>query len=144
MFITRKTDYAIRSILYLCEKKNKIVDVNEIAKQKLIPKIFLSKILQKLCKKGVVKSLKGKKGGFYLAKDPSKLTLMEIIEIMQGPISINICVVNKRKCKLSNLCSVHPIWVNLREEMEEKFKRITFEELIIKGKKLKRRKSWLK
>ncbi len=140
MFITRKTDYAIRSILYLCEKKNKIADVNEISKQRFIPKIFLAKILQRLNKKGIVRSLKGKGGGFYLLKDPSNLTLMEVIEVMQGPISINICAVDKRKCRLSNTCSVHPIWVNLRKEIEKKFKRITFKELIIKRKNLKRRK----
>lgn len=140
MFITRKTDYAIRSILHLCEKRNKIADVKEIAREKFIPKIFLSKILQKLSKKGIVKSLKGKGGGFYLLKNPSNLTLMDVIEAIQGPISINLCVIDKRKCKLSNVCTVHPIWINLRKEIEKKFKMITFKELIIKRKKLKRRK----
>lgn len=140
MFIKRKTDYAIRSILYFCEKKNRMADVNEIARKKLIPKIFLAKILQRLSKKGIVKSSKGKGGGFYLLKDPSSLTLMEVIEAMQGPISINLCAIDKRKCKLSNVCTVHPVWVNLRKEIEKKFKRITFKELVIKRKKLKRRK----
>lgn len=135
MLIKRKTDYAIRSILYLCEKKERMADVNEISKKKHIPKIFLAKILQKLSKKSIVKSLKGRKGGFYLAKDPSKLTLMEIIEIMQGPISINICAVEKRKCKFSNICSVHPVWVEMRKEIEKELKRISFKKLIKKMKK---------
>ncbi|MEO0275493.1 MAG: Rrf2 family transcriptional regulator [candidate division WOR-3 bacterium] len=144
MFITRKTDYAIRSILYLCEKKDKIADVNEISRKKLIPKIFLAKILQKLSKKGIVKSLKGRKGGFYLVKDPSKLNLMEIIELIQGPISINLCAVDKRKCKLSNICSVHPVWVEMRKDIEKELRKISFKKLIEKEKELKRRKSWLK
>lgn len=130
MLIKRKTDYAIRSILYLSQKKNKIVDVNEIAREKFIPSNFLTKILQRLKKKGIIKSFKGKNGGFYLLKNPREINILEIIEIMQGPISLNLCAVDKRKCKLSNVCSLHPLWLEMRKNIERELKRVNFYELI--------------
>ncbi|MEN3044875.1 MAG: Rrf2 family transcriptional regulator [Candidatus Hydrothermales bacterium] len=130
MLIKRKTDYAIRSILYLSQKKNKIVDVNEIAREKFIPSNFLTKILQRLKKKGIIKSFKGKNGGFYLLKNPREINILEIIEIMQGPISLNLCAVDKRKCKLSNVCSLHPLWLEMRKNIERELKRVNFYELM--------------
>lgn len=139
MLIKRKTDYAIRSILCLSQKKDNIIDVNEIAREKVVPSIFLAKVLQKLKKAKIVKSLKGRKGGFYLSKSPKEISLLEIIEIMQGPISINLCAIDKRKCKLSDKCSVHPLWVKMRKRIENELKKVNIENLIKKEKKFKRR-----
>lgn len=135
MLITRKTDYAIRCVLYLSEKKGGLANVDEISKSMLIPKSFLAKILQKLEKAGIVKSSKGRKGGFSLVKEPKGVSLMEVIETMQGPLSINVCAIDKRKCSLSNICSVHPVWVKIRKEIEEKLVKINFEELSRERKK---------
>ncbi|MEW6456370.1 MAG: Rrf2 family transcriptional regulator [Acidobacteriota bacterium] len=135
MLITRKTDYAIRCVLYLSEKKGIIANVDEIAKSMLIPKSFLAKILQKLEKTGIVKSNKGRKGGFSLGKEPKGVSLMEVIEIIQGPLSINVCAIDKRKCDLSNICSVHPVWGKIKKETEEKLKKMSFEALSRERKK---------
>lgn len=135
MLITRKADYAIRCVLYLSEKKGRLANVDEIAKSMLIPKSFLAKILQKLEKARIVKSNRGRKGGYSLEKEPKELSLREVIEIIQGPLSINVCAIDKRKCDLSNICSVHPVWVKIRKETEEKLRNISFEALCRERKK---------
>lgn len=135
MLITRKTDYAIRCVLYLSENKGRLANVDEISKSMLIPKSFLAKILQRLEKGGIVESSKGKKGGFTLVKEPKEVSLIEVIEIIQGPLSINVCAIDKRKCNLSNICSVHPVWVKIRKEIEENLKKTSFKELSRERKK---------
>ena len=95
--ITRKTDYAIRCVLHLAEAGKDVLMVNEIAKEQDIPKSFLAKILQKLAKAGIVESLRGVKGGFRLAKKPEDISLLDVVELMEGPVAMNVCAADKRK-----------------------------------------------
>jgi len=118
MQIRRDTDYAIRCVLYLSELYDEVVMVKEIAKAKKIPREFLSKILQKLAKAGIVESFRGIKGGFRLAKRPEDINLLEVIEAIEGPVVMNQCAINRRVCSLSNSCSVHPVWVDVRKRVE--------------------------
>lgn len=132
MQITRQTDYAIRCVLYLAEHPNEVKVVNEIASSKSIPKVFLAKILQKLSKAGIVRSYKGVKGGFELAKRPKDITLLDVIEAIDGPVAMNICAIDKRLCNMSNQCSVHPVWVQLRQDTERKLRKYSIDRLINK------------
>lgn len=130
MQITRQADYAIRCILYLAEKKGRITMSKEISRAKKIPMDFLSKILQRLTKAGLVRSHRGVKGGFELAKVPEEIDLLQVINVIDGPITFNRCAVSKKLCSFSKSCSVHPIWVELRREIEGRLSRINFRMLI--------------
>jgi Rrf2 family protein len=130
MEITRETDYAIRCVIHLSERPDDVVMVEEIARAKSIPKSFLSKILQKLVKADIVKSYRGVKGGFQIAKSPRDISLLDVIEAIDGVIAMNRCAVNKKFCSLSNDCTVHPVWVELRKDVEKKLEKIDFAKLI--------------
>lgn len=127
--ITRKTDYAIRCILHLAASEKKVVMINEIAEEREIPKSFLAKIMQKLAKAGIVGSLRGVKGGFMLIKKASEISLLDIVEIMEGPVAMNICAVDKKKCNFSSTCSIHPVWAEIRKDVEGHLKKWSFAEL---------------
>ena len=129
MYITRGADYAVRCILLLSKEPDRIISANEISKSMLIPRSFLAKILQRLSLKGIVKSTQGVSGGFQLAKKPGKINLLEVIEAIQGPSAMSICAIDKRICGLSGTCAVHPIWVELREDVEKRLKRENFAKL---------------
>ena len=130
MYITRKTDYAVRCILFLSKEVNRTVSAGEISKAMLIPKDFLAKILQRLSRKGIVKSTKGAAGGFRLAREPGRINLLEVIEAIQGPTAANACAVDENVCSFSDTCAVHPIWVEVRKMIEERLKDETFAKLI--------------
>lgn len=119
MQITRETDYAIRCVLYLAGKRGSVTMIDEISREKAVPKSFLAKILQKLSKGGIVRSYRGVKGGFELALDPEKVSLLDIIEAVQGPVAMNACALDESVCSLSSSCSVHPAWVEIRKEVEK-------------------------
>ena len=130
MQITRETDYAIRCVHYLSCGKGETLMVDRIAQGMQIPKTFLAKILQKLVKGGVVKSFRGARGGFRLDRRPVEITLLDVIEAIEGPVAMNACALDKRTCSLSGRCSVHPVWVEIRKEVEQRLKKQTIATLV--------------
>ena len=130
MYVTREADYAVRCVLYLARKANGITPVNEIAKAMHIPKSFSAKILQRLVKAGIVISGRGIGGGFSLAKKPGNISILDVVKAIQGDSAINICAIDKKMCRLSNTCSVHPVWVELRGIIEKRLQKENFAKLI--------------
>ncbi|MEW6601770.1 MAG: Rrf2 family transcriptional regulator [Nitrospirota bacterium] len=128
--ITRKTDYAIRCVLHLAERYGETIMINDIAEGRKIPKSFLAKILQILARAGIVESLRGVKGGFRLARNPSEICLLDIVEAMEGTVAMNICAVDKRNCSFSSTCVVHPVWMDLRKDLEDRLREWDFERLL--------------
>lgn len=102
--ITRNTDYAIRALCSIISQNQKIVPVRELVSQLKIPRPFLRKILQRLNRKKILTSHKGSGGGFSLRKNPEKIFLMEIIEIFQGPLHLNECLLKKLRCPNVKIC----------------------------------------
>ncbi len=130
MLITRETDYAVRCVLYLARQRDKVASVTEIAKAMHIPKTFLAKILQRLVKAGITRSVRGVRGGFMLDRKPTEISLMDVIKGAQGAAEINVCAVDARRCRLSRTCSVHPVWVEIRREIESKLKGVSLAGLL--------------
>ncbi|MDH4128573.1 MAG: Rrf2 family transcriptional regulator [Spirochaetota bacterium] len=129
MQITRESDYAIRCTLYLVSHADRLATVGDISVNQDIPKAFTAKILQKLVKAGIAKSNKGIKGGFSLNKDPKTITLSNVIEAVQGPIALNICVIDKKACNRSKFCSIHPVWIEIQQELLKKLNSYTVESI---------------
>ena len=118
MEITRETDYAIRCVLYLARGKGKVIMIDEISRNMAIPKSFLAKILQKLTKGNIVTSFRGVRGGFQFNRRPEEVSLLDIIEIIEGPVAMNACALEEKFCSFSSTCTVHPVWTELRKIVE--------------------------
>lgn len=130
MQITREGDYGIRSVLYLSRQPfKKISFVNEISEEYKIPRSFLAKILQKLVKAKLIRSYRGVKGGFSLAKQAREITMFDVIEAIEGKIYLNICLHDKKRCSFSKNCPVSPVWATLQARFCEMLKKMNFEEL---------------
>jgi Rrf2 family protein len=130
MLITRETDYAVRTVLYLARDLSRMASVAEISRAMHIPRSFLAKLLQRLVRSHILLSSRGVNGGFRLAQQPSKISLLAIMEAMQGPAWINICAIDRKRCKLSSTCAVHPVWVEIRKEVEKRLNRETIGKLV--------------
>jgi len=129
MLVTRETDYAVRTVLYLARERERTASVGEIALAMHIPKSFLAKILQRLVRHEIVQSIRGVKGGFRLARKPTEINLLSVMEAIQGIAGINICAVDSKRCKMSSTCAVHPVWVEIRKEVEQRLKKETIARL---------------
>ncbi|MFC1576579.1 RrF2 family transcriptional regulator [Candidatus Omnitrophota bacterium] len=102
--ITRDTDYAIRALCYIAKDKGKIVSVKKLVKDLKIPRPFLRKILQILNKENLLKSYKGKGGGFRLALDPAKIFVIDLIRVFQGPVNLSEHIFKKKVCSHIKVC----------------------------------------
>ena len=126
MYVTKKADYAIRCVLHLSRDPEAVTSVEEISKAMFVPKTFLAKILQSLMRAGLVSSTRGIKGGFQLTKRPKDINLLDVIEAIQGPSAPNLCAIDKRMCQLSSICTVHPVWMKIRETVEKELRKTNF------------------
>lgn len=130
MQITREGDYGIRSILYLSRQPfKKISFVNEISEEYKIPRSFLAKILQKLVRANLVRSYRGVKGGFSLAKQAREISMLDVIEAIEGKTCLNVCLMDKKKCGFSKQCPVSPVWAVMQKRFMNMLKKVNFEEL---------------
>jgi Rrf2 family iron-sulfur cluster assembly transcriptional regulator len=130
MQITREGDYGIRSVLYLARQQFKSVSfVNEISEETRIPRSFLAKILQKLVKARIVRSYRGVKGGFSLVKQARDISVLDVLNAIEGKMAINHCLPDKKKCNNSKHCPTHSLWSNVQAKVTEMLKKATFEDL---------------
>jgi len=130
MEITRATEYAIRGVLDLCSQPLGSVSLlSEISERQEIPLSFLSKILQKLAKDGIVSSSRGAGGGFAIGKDPREITLLEVLEAVEGHIALNVCLNNGKACRNQPTCAVHLVWREAQEQMVNLLRKRSFAEL---------------
>ena len=133
MFITRATEYAIRALLYLAKQpRGEIVFKKDICKSQDITPAFLTKILQPLIKEGIVASQRGVGGGFYLARDPGEVSLLDVVRAEEGPLSLNQCLIEPGSCERDIFCPVHGAWQEVRDEMASILERHTFALLVQK------------
>ncbi len=131
MELTRKGDYAIRGIVYLASQPpNKISLLSEIAAAVDVPQTFLAKIFQQFSKTGIVKSFRGTGGGFLLAGPPESITLLRVVEAVEGPILPNRCVLKPGECERDTFCTVHPIWHQVQHQVRSILENVTLKDLV--------------
>jgi Rrf2 family protein len=128
--ITRETDYAIRAITYMAKHKGKRISVVELVKNLKVPRPFSRKILQLLDKKGLLKSYKGKGGGFILNAEPKKIFLLDLIRIFQGRFSLNECFLKKHACPHKKDCRLRKKIDKIQAYVIKELKTINIEYLL--------------
>lgn len=120
MIFSRKSDYGLRALMYLAEQRDRgPVTLHEIAHRLMIPKAFLSKILQQLARKGVVRSLKGPSGGFVLAVEPSEVTLQEVLTEIDGAVRVFECFATEADCLLYGDCQVLDVFGEVEQQISK-------------------------
>lgn len=128
--ITRRGDYAIRGMVYLAGMPiDRVSLLSDIASNTGVSQTFMAKIFQQLNKLGLVKSYRGTGGGFQLGRPAEEVTLLEIVEAVEGPILPNRCILAKGLCSRDSACTVHPVWKEVQEKMRAVLSNVTLKHL---------------
>lgn len=115
VIFSKKCEYGLQAALYLAAHMHRdVIPAEEIAGKLGIPKEFVAKILQSLTESGIIISRKGKSGGFALAKDPSRIRLIDIVAAIDGLSIFNNCVLGFPNCNPEKPCPLHDRWGELR------------------------------
>ena len=105
--IKKETDYGLRAMIHIAQKgKPSPISAKSLAEMGEIPVEFTYKILRKFARAGIVKRFMGPKGGFIPNQEPSQITLLRIVEIIQGPISVRKCLLDYEACPRKSSCKI--------------------------------------
>jgi len=131
MQITRQADYALRAMLYLARlEPDQRAATSQIAAVQKIPPSFLAKIISQLAIAGLIHTSRGARGGVTLARQPAGISVLEVVEAIDGPIMLNECTDDPASCPFGSDCPIRPLWCNTQAELVDKLKNTTFAELI--------------
>lgn len=120
MLLSRGGDYAIRAMVDLASRPGEERNITQgIADRQQIPPAFLSKVVAGLTQAGLVRTHRGAAGGVDLARPPEEISLLEVVEAVQGPIILNECTDPYRACPLGNTCTVSRAWREAQKNLEE-------------------------
>ena len=135
MQITRQADYAVRAVLYLARLgTSERAATSTVAEEQRIPPSFLAKIISQLSIAGLLHTSRGARGGVTLAREPKDISLLEVIEAIDGPIQINECVGDEVLCTFDEECPLKPVWSEAQNELVKRLKGTNFAQLLEKSK----------
>jgi Rrf2 family protein len=130
MLISRTSQYAIQSLIYMSLKDAATpVLSREIAEQLGVPPAYLAKIMQTLCRGGLLRSFRGRLGGFSLREAPRDIDLMRILLITEGPEFSKDCVLGLKMCSDETACPMHERWKPIKAEILDMLKGQNLENL---------------
>jgi Rrf2 family transcriptional regulator, cysteine metabolism repressor len=130
MKLSTRTRYGIRATLDLARNADeKPVSVKDIARRQKISTRYLENIFHELRTAGILGSLKGKGGGFYLEKPLKDITILSIIEILEGELAILDCLVDESCCENIEGCYTRDTWNKINLEIRRAFSNVTLEDI---------------
>ncbi len=123
MQLTRAADYGVRAMVHLAGlPAGSRASITELAKAAEVSEGFLTKVLQRLVPAGYIVSRRGPGGGFELGAPPSEISLLHIVEAIEGPIQLNLCTGKTNgavACGRQNWCAVHLVWQHAQARLRE-------------------------
>lgn len=131
MQVSRRVDYALRAAINLARQPaGRASSVAEISAAEAIPKKFLEKILQDLIHAGLVVSRRGAHGGYSLSRPATEVSFRHVMEAVEGPIALNVCVGERNLCTVSVTCGMHHVWAEGQRRLIELFAATKLADLI--------------
>jgi Rrf2 family protein len=130
MQLTRAADYAVRVMIHMATQKTEArASLPKLAEATDAPESFLSKVLQALAHAGFISSRRGQSGGFQISPLGRAASMREVIEAIDGPICLNVCLVSGRSCHRKAHCVAHPVWAQAQMAMMEVLSAATIADL---------------
>ncbi len=131
MKLSTKIRYGTRAILELASRFGEgPIELKEIARSQDISIKYLEQVIIPLRTAGMVKSARGSKGGYSLAKPPSEICLFDVVETLEGPLYLVDCIKDSKLCRRSSSCVTRDIWGDVSEALHRVLKSITLEEMV--------------
>lgn len=139
MKISNKVQYATRALLDVAvQKGTELIPLKEIAARQQIPLPYLEQIVSPLSRAGIIKSTRGPRGGIILARPPEQIKLSDIVEAIEGPISLVKCLANSESCLRSGACVSQDVWRDIQSAIDGLLESITLKNLVQRQRKMER------
>ena len=137
MKMSTKGRYGIKAMLELAlVYEIETMSVKSIAKKQNISELYLEQIFSMLRKAQLIKSVRGAKGGYSLTRNPKNITIKNIIDVVEGPISISDCIEKDANCDNLDKFATRVLWVKIRDAIDNIFSSVTLQDIIDEHNKL--------
>src|SRR5947199_10578672 len=128
--ISRKIDYGLRAMIHLAGlPAGKVASLQDLSSTLHLPREFLAKILKVLAGRGLVRSSRGAHGGYQLARPAREISFLAVIESVEGPVQLNVCLDHKDRCDVSVSCTMYHVWKSGQDRMLDVYRNTTLAEL---------------
>ncbi|MCF8054436.1 MAG: Rrf2 family transcriptional regulator [Deltaproteobacteria bacterium] len=131
MILTKAGEYALRCMIYLAAHADQgITTRRDVAQAMNIPTSFLAKIAQRLARVGLLQIVQGARGGYRLLKPAIAISMLEVVEAVEGEIFLNECLLRKESCSRVGTCKAHIVWSKARTNLRATLQQATLADLL--------------
>lgn len=130
MQVSRTLDYAVRSLIYMGNHEVPRMSMKEISEAQHIPQNYLAKIMRRMVERGLIRSMVGPEGGYFLRRDPKDINLRDIYEAVEGELRVIDCMDQDEVCALYENCTQLPVWDKLQVSMIKLLEKTSLEDLL--------------
>jgi Rrf2 family protein len=130
MQLTKTSEYAIRVMVYLANQKERRMSANYLHQKLNIPYKYLGKMMRNLAAAGLVKSMRGKTGGYQVCCNLDEITLAQIVDVVEGLESYDRCLLGFEKCGDDKPCPMHKLWGPQRDAIKAMIFNTTLQDLV--------------
>lgn len=121
MKLSNTTVYTLKILIYMAKVPSKWYSAKQLVEKLKVSDKYLRRIMTDLSKSGFIKSVKGREGGYLLAKEASEVSLYDIINSVEDLSKLNNCVLGFEPCSCENPCAMHETWVDVRNKLNTTF-----------------------
>lgn len=134
MKLTTKGRYATRAMLDLALHRDEgAILVRDIARRQEVSEKYLKQLFAPLKAAGLVRTIRGARGGFTLAKPPSEIKLIEIVQVMDGSMAPSECVDDAQICSRSDSCVTRQVWTEMKEATDKVLESTNLQDLVVRS-----------
>ena len=130
MQVSRTLDYAVRSLIYMGNHEVPRMSMKEISEAQHIPQNYLAKIMRRMVERGLIRSMVGPEGGYFLRRDPKDINLRDVYEAVEGELRVIDCMDQDEVCALYENCTQLPVWDKLQVSMIKLLEKTSLKDLL--------------
>ena len=130
MQVSRTLDYAVRSLIYMGNHEVPRMSMKEISEAQHIPQNYLAKIMRRMVERGLIRSMVGPEGGYFLRRAPKDINLRDIYEAVEGELRVIDCMDQDEVCALYENCTQLPVWDKLQVSMIKLLEKTSLKDLL--------------
>ena len=134
--ISRRADYAVRIMIELGLHDGSFLSATKVSKRTAVPKAFLHKITHDLVKNQLIITQSGPSGGLTISKPTTEINMRQILEAVEGPICLNVCLLRPQECQRDAICPAHDFWGRLQTMLIEQLEAATLATLIAEARQI--------
>ena len=130
MRLSPAAEFAVRGAVVLAEDYGRgLLTIDEICAKRGLQKEYLTKIFRQLANAHIVVPMRGKNGGYTLARDPSRITLLDVVQAVEGPLAVNLCQQDPPRCNQTS-CVLHGVWADIQQTMVSRLSSVTLADCV--------------